>query len=68
MTREEQYINDLIGKYLSNKLAKSWYKYESREKQLAYMIGLLTAIVTDSCQDDNITLHKLIKRFNESNK
>ena len=57
--KHKEKIIELLGEYLSKKLNNSWYKYESREKQLAYMLGLLTALVVDSSENDNKVINKL---------
>lgn len=57
--REQEYINTLIGKILSDKLQNSRFKNSTREQQLSYLLGITLAIIAQSCEDDNITLTKL---------
>lgn len=59
-------IQDVIGEILTNKLANSKYKKASRDIQLAYLLGITTAIIEQSCYDDNQTVHRLLKQLERS--
>jgi hypothetical protein len=64
MTREQDYINDMIGSILSDKLQTSKYKEAPRDQQLAYLLGITLSIIAQSCHDDTITLARLQAQSN----
>jgi hypothetical protein len=59
MTREQDYINDMIGDILSDRLQNSIYAQAPRDQQLAYLLGITLSIIAQSCHDDTITLARL---------
>lgn len=61
--KDQDYIQTLIGDILSDKLKNSRYKDAPREQQLSYLLGVATAIITQSVKDDDITLSRLRRRL-----
>jgi hypothetical protein len=67
MTREQAYINDMIGDILSDRLEQSTYKQAPREQQLSYLLGITLAIIAQSCHDDTITLTRIRQQIPKEN-
>ena len=59
-------IQQLLGEILTKKLESSAYKTASREQQLAYLLGITTSIIEQSCYDDNVTTNRLVKLLERS--
>ena len=60
--QQREQFNRLLSEYLSEKLSKSMYKYEPRDIQLAYLLGLTFKLLEDTVELDNHILNKLIHR------